>query len=320
VDELSDHPSLLTKIFHPFANLALEKMKDEGKRFVHYTSAAAALLILKNRAVWMRRADLMNDYKEVAHGFECLDFALKSPAGVLFREALNSVHEKIDIDVIDLFNKNMPLFERGTYITSISVHEDNEDDLGRLSMWRAYGGKCGVALVLNAAVFFTESDALKAYTSPVAYKNQNDVADDIALIAKNIVDNRKVLLRTSRRDVLNRVFNVFRFAVLCNKHPGFREENEWRIVHTPGIERSAHLKRIIQSVRDIPQPIYGIPLRDVPDEGLVGASIDKLIDRIIIGPTEFPEAVWEAFVSELTELNVTNATTKVVQSTIPLRQ
>jgi hypothetical protein len=36
-------------------------------------------------------------------------------------------------------------------------------------MWRAYGGATGVAIVLSPTPFLVESQALRAYTSPVGY-------------------------------------------------------------------------------------------------------------------------------------------------------
>lgn len=47
-------------------------------------------------------------------------------------------------------------------------------------------------------------------------------------------------------------------------------------------------------IQGVPQPIYKIPLKDIPDE-LVGIEIPALLDRIIIGPTRDPQPIWEAF-------------------------
>ena len=39
-------------------------------RFVHYTSADAALKIIGSKRVWMRNTTCMADYREVQHGYE----------------------------------------------------------------------------------------------------------------------------------------------------------------------------------------------------------------------------------------------------------
>jgi hypothetical protein len=76
----------------------------------------------------------------------------------------------------------------------------------------------------------------------------------------------------------------------------------------------------IQVIAGTPQPIYKIPLKDIPDEGFVGVEIPALLDRIIIGPTQYPWAVYEAFVELLADADVKEPTSKVFVSDIPLRQ
>jgi hypothetical protein len=43
------------------------------QKFVHYTSAEAALNIIKSKRIWMRNTTCMSDYREVQHGFEILN-------------------------------------------------------------------------------------------------------------------------------------------------------------------------------------------------------------------------------------------------------
>jgi hypothetical protein len=69
----------------------------------------------------------------------------------------------------------------------------------------------------------------------------------------------------------------------------------------------------------VPQPIYKIPLKDIPEIGFFG-SIPSLINRVIIGPTEYPLALSEAFVQLLEEAGVQEAASKVCVSDIPLRK
>jgi hypothetical protein len=80
------------------------------------------------------------------------------------------------------------------------------------------------------------------------------------------------------------------------------------------------LRRDVEVVRGIPQPVYKIPLKNIPEEGFTGATIPELLDRVIIGPTDHSFAAYEAFVSLLNEAGVENANTKVFTSHIPLRQ
>jgi len=58
-----------------FAILHLGAMKrqfsaaaDENVRFVHYTSAAAAVGIVSTKSIWMRNVTCMNDFSEIDYG------------------------------------------------------------------------------------------------------------------------------------------------------------------------------------------------------------------------------------------------------------
>lgn len=46
----------LEQIFMPFATRQRQLFNERRGRFVHYTSAAAALSIIKNKCLWMRSA------------------------------------------------------------------------------------------------------------------------------------------------------------------------------------------------------------------------------------------------------------------------
>ena len=75
----------------------------------------------------------------------------------------------------------------------------------------------------------------------------------------------------------------------------------------------------IITINGIPQRVYRIPFLDYPNEGLIGATIPNLIDRILIGPSTDSHAIREAYVTKLTELDVKNAESKVIITGIPLR-
>src|SRR5712664_1310320 len=42
-------------------------------RFVHYTSAEAALKIIRSKRMWMRNTTCMTDYREVQHGLKIIE-------------------------------------------------------------------------------------------------------------------------------------------------------------------------------------------------------------------------------------------------------
>lgn len=309
----------LMKIFHPFAFAKQTALSSNGTRFVHYTRADAAMNILRTKEVWMRKTSCMDDFMEVEHGLECLLAAYRSEQGKRFKAALEGMFQGICKEIEDLVNGWMPHFQTDTYITCFSEHVDAEDTFGRLSMWRTYRDTTGVALVMNNGPFLRPSDALKAYTSPVAYLTDKGLEIELGKIAGALESNSDFLREQGRQIIINWVFNAFRYASLCTKHPGFREEREWRVVYSPKLERSDRLVRDIQVIGGTPQPIYKIPLQNVPEEGFVGAEIPELVDRIIIGPTQYPAAAREAFEDLLSEAGVDDPASRIFVSDIPLR-
>jgi hypothetical protein len=310
----------LTNLLMPYAMRKQVYIKRRNARFVHYTSAEVAISILTNSTVWMRNAVTMNDFLEVEHGKRCLFSAYKSPAGIKLREILNGTEAGLDKRLEELFNAWLEELETQTFLTCFSEHRDCEDTLGRLSMWRAYGGSNGVALVFNNSPFLAPTDALKAYSSPVAYLDVEAFEQSFSQIVEGLVSEWEFLQRFGAEGIIRSLFVTFRFAVLCTKHPGFREEREWRVLYSPAYESSKHIKHDVEIVRGVPQQVYKIPLKNIPDEGFVGAELPDLLDRIIIGPTDNQLPMLHAFRSILKEMGVNDPDSKVAVSAIPLRQ
>lgn len=318
--QLTPDQEQLWQIFHPYAAAQQARILSQGTRFVHYTRAEAAMNILRKRQVWMRKSTCMNDFMEVRHGLNCLLKTYSSAAGDRFKLTLDNLFPGLRPEIEKLFDDWTQHILLDTYFTSVSEHKDEEDKIGRLSMWRAYGDTSGVALVMNSAVFIAPSDVLKAYASPVAYLSDEAFATEFAKIGEKMACAADFLESQGREVVKNYVFNVFMFGVVCTKHPGFAEELEWRVFYSPRMYPSKHLIRAIEVVQGTPQPVYKIPLNDVPEEGFVGAQIPALLERIIIGPTKYTQATCEAFWDLLAEAGVVDPQKKIVMSDIPLRR
>ena len=312
------NPPELRSLFFPYATRQLAAIKESGF-LVHYTSATGAANILRSREVWMRKTRAMNDFSEVEHGKKCLLEAYAGDAGTRFSHALESVFPGIKSKLEDTFNGWLPHFEKDTFVTSLSEHLTSENELGRLSMWRAYGQGAGIALVVRLTPFESESDALKAYSSPVAYLSRASFASEFATLAANIEANRDVLRAHGEELALGNAFTMLRFAMLCTKHRGFAEEREWRVLHNPSLEPLERLRSSIELIHGTPQRVYRIPLKSVPEEGLTGLEVADLLERVIIGPCPDPILMWEGFVELLTEAGVPDAHEHVVISHIPLR-
>jgi len=314
----------LMSVFFPVANKKVSKAKKDTMRFVHYTSAETAMRIFQNKEVWMRKSTCMNDFMEIEHGRDCLVSAYQNNKDRI-KTVLENIFPNFCENLEKQFDPWVPHFASDTYIACISEHGDEqtgdeEDKIGRLSMWRAYGGNSGVAIVMNGKPFQGRSESLKAYSSPVAYMDRSTFEKSFLELLDGFEAEAEFLKSLGEEYVLNSVFQAFRFAMLSTKHPGFREEREWRIIYNPTFEKSDILIPGIESIGGTPQPIVKIPLKDIPDQKLEGIEIPTLVERVIIGPTQYPSAISEALVRLLEAAGMKDAGNKVVISDIPLRR
>jgi hypothetical protein len=316
---ITDEQFRVFEIFHPYALSKMVGATQRNQRFVYYTSADTAMRILRNGEIWMRESHLMNDYREVEHGFDCLNEAYKKNKqrmlGV-FDGMFPGFCERLETAI----NGWLPHFRTDSYITCLSEHDPSEDQYGRLSMWRAYGGGAGVALVVNGGPLLRPSSALRAYTSPVAYFHNAQVEEAFAQILSNVENNRDFVQSRGEQQVQASMFAALRYAILCTKHPGFHEEREWRVIYSPRFETSERITPSIESVNGIPQSICRIPLRNVPEEGLYGLAPPEFLERVIIGPSKFPAGIYDAFTVLLTEIGIPNPSEKLIFFDVPLRQ
>lgn len=310
----------LRDIFYRRAAEAERRVQAAGGRFAYYTSAETAFRILQSEHVWMRSTRTMNDFMEVEHGVDCAYNALHSPQGDEFRAAVDSLFPNLSDEAEELFKDWIPRLQSDTFVTCVSEHDVRDDEFGRLSMWRAYGGRSGVAIIINGGVMFRHSDALGAYSSPVAYLDAKGVAQELRLVADAIRSSPEILASAGREAVRGHIFGLLRFASICTKHPGFEEEREWRIVASPALHASEKLPPLVEVVGGVPQTVLKIPLRDDPKGGLTGLHPSALIDRIIIGPTEYPDVIARALRSMLKTLGVPRFHDRVFVSDIPLRE
>ncbi|MGE5302926.1 MAG: hypothetical protein ACM3TN_06330 [Alphaproteobacteria bacterium] len=91
------------------------------------------------------------------------------------------------------------------------------------------------------------------------------------------------------------------------------------MVASPAMHPSELVTSSVEVVRGIPQTVLKIDLQNHPDQGLVGLAVPELLNRIIIGPCEFPLVVVKAFRELLAAAGVAEPESKIFVSDIPLR-
>lgn len=315
----------LPAIFMPRAMRQFYEMEqNKDLDFVHYTSAQNFINIMGDPtpSLWMRNARCMNDLSEIEHGRERIDESLlKDNRRERIRMALNACHPNVGDIVLNDFDKSKANSLNNSYISCVSEHDASENDIGRLSMWRAYGqGSVGIAMVLNKYALLSETNYLNIFASPVSYINNDELDDDVENIIQNINEGKDFLSKQQAYVVHSMALRMLVFGMNSLKHRGFREEREWRIIHTDNHHSNNVLKKTVQTIGGIPQKIFKFDLKRYDGaQGVFDISPNKLLKQIIIGPSNYPEIIRDAIIETLNKVGVASPQDRVVISDIPLR-
>ena len=178
-----------------------------------------------------------------------------------------------------------------------------------------------MALVLNPAVFSSATDVMKAYSAPVSYLDEGSFVSWFHLWSGRLLTAESRLKNVNPEIIRNVLYHAFRVFAMCTKHPGFHEEREWRVYNSTTHEGgSPWLELATEVVRGLPQPIVKLGLFDDEAAGVTGIAAKSLINRVIIGPCEYPLQVRTAMWGALVQAGVENIESKIWMSLIPLRQ
>ncbi|ABN77129.1 DUF2971 domain-containing protein [Cereibacter sphaeroides] len=310
----------MERLFYPliFAHALrrVEELKARKVNLSHYTSAEVAISILQKKEIWLRNAAVMNDFHEVEHGLKCLMAMFNDPyVGPRFESIVNSVSPGLYEMLYDRYNNPVDLYD--TYLACLSEHGEDggapsEDELGRLSMWRAYGGNTNVALILDSRRVLDAPNGL-VYLSPVLYADVNGFRKEFEAVCGAMDANIK-LFKQDERAFFVCLVSALDAAVLSTKHPGFAEEREWRLIYRPNAGGNVPCR--VFSVGGVPQKVYLLKLdghNNVPD-------LDSVLDHVLIGPTQFPTIIEGAINQVLSDNKYRIVDRRVRVSNIPLRR
>src|SRR5260370_11774677 len=188
-------------------------------------------------------------------------------------------------------------------------------------MWRAFGSgaTARVALVIKLNLRHNANIPLQLILNPVGYFTDQELKNELDAVVSNIRAERDFLRGLKRELFVTSVFHMHVAHVVCLKHEGFHEEREWRIIYSPRRAPSPFIEAAIEVVSGTPQLGYKIPLDNNSSAGISGIALDDLFDRIIIGPSQFPWAMYEAFVAALDAAGIKDAGNRVLASQLPVR-
>ena len=186
-------------------------------------------------------------------------------------------------------------------------------------MWRAYAPKNGVAIVLDTDVFTEEAFNTKVATIPMFYLKREEFIDAVSDFANRLEkykDDLKYLPNFS--DLVLRKFII---TALSMKHKGFQEEREWRVIYNDIFSNVNENDIVTENIEEINGELRIIKKLDFSQirYGNCPFDMNKLIYRIIIGPSNNPEQLRTIFIHTLEKNGVIDAANKVVCSDIPVR-
>lgn len=305
-------------IFFPDLQAKKQHIISSGIKFAYYTSADVATSILENKRIWMRNTQTMNDPSEIMYGMHLLSKLQQHPVWLQFESTLESIRPGQAKQSIFIFDAWASAIKHSTFITCISEHDPSEDQHGRLSMWRAYGGRNGVALLFKASAMSLDNEHLAVQAMPVSYSDETEFINNFTAIVDRLEKYK------AKHEIDNNVFAtlVARFLglmLLCTKHPGFHEEREWRVIAQP-IERvTDFLEKKIEIIRGTPQTVFKMILEEQPRKGIKGINLYEILDKVIIGPCDFPEISRDALLEIMGQAGIQKKDGKIIISGIPLR-
>ncbi len=323
----SDDHALQLALF-PYEAERVRDLIASGRKLAHYTTAHVAHSIISKAEIWMRNVQVMNDFSEVQHGVACMTYADDQGLVRQLFQAVDAAHPGLSQEIAEHYEGWKTSFLFDTYITCMSefaapllpdATANPENTYGRLSMWRAYGGDNGVALIVDPYFLNEGGDLGNVFTSPVFYGDKFAFARQFARTVAGIEAIPDVLSRCDREALHGSVLNVLRFAVLSVKHPGFMEEEEWRVIYTPGMGESPHVKHSVETVRDVPQVVNKLQLVDDKATG-VRLAPAGLISEVLIGPCQYPLTLRQTFFNALQRAGVADPASRIRESGIPLRR
>lgn len=313
-----DELDRLTEIFMPALPPARQRMM-QGYKLVHYTSVETAEKILQFKSFRLGDTRHMNDVTEISHGLKLVtDYLLKGKEA-RFLIGLEQVAPALPSHVGIALDRVLPRIKEGVYASCVSEHSPFDDaNGGRLPMWSLYGDQAkGVAFVLEPAAFWSRSDALNAYSTPVLYGHRVEFEEYADGIGDRISANIDYLRTIPLEQVLATAIIPVMFAALSTKSPSFYEEREWRVVHVPTLWPSAVLRRVDVGPN---RHAYDVPLRDFPERGLKGMEPDKLLVKLIVGPGNSDADTIPRLLRAMTVAGITSPENRIVTSSIPLRR
>jgi hypothetical protein len=284
----NDISSIKTQLLSEFATL--DDVPPDT--LYHYTDPGGLLGILNSKALWFSRSGFLNDTTEATHGLLLIKAILKEKL-----ELKNTIFSE---SLLQTTESRIGTFLTSNYAPFITCFCERGD---LLSQWRGYGslgGGFAIGFRPNELEARVTTKGRPAVLAKVIYDIEHQKSyisraiDAFCALADKweaagweeekdkLIEAADMGLRTALVDAF------FRF-----KHPGFAEENEWRLIV---FERMDHPALGFRSAgpRIIPYFCINMCRATTPSESLP-------ITRIVCGPTVNQELTKQALALRLAQ-------------------
>ena len=214
-------------------------LKDENKFYhsennlAYYTSASTLFSILDNKEVWLRSTMCMNDYQEIRYATSNLMESLRKSDGMIFNKFIKVLGQIIPgkiTEIKDVFNNILTNIAGGlylhTYIMCFTEHDDRIFPDGNLQMFNSYGRGNGACLVFD-------KNKLKELDLPiykVHYSSERNIDKKLKQLLNQLEEKAEELCGIDIKEIINYLQLFFINLITTTKHPGFFQENEWRLI------------------------------------------------------------------------------------------
>jgi len=276
--------------FAPLWNDLRDEDSFPAKRplLAHYTSIGTLEQIMRNDEVWFSNPLFMNDHEELRFGVNEGAAALLVHSGLKQACGSDERHQMLVRHFTDFYRELSDTHAFDIYVLCFSEHEKDDND-GRLSMWRGYGGNGGGAAVVFDSAAFKFQNGSPLIVANVTYLSTADrrtwIQAKLDMFADLLVKHQ--VPTTDLHIVAKALLERFTIFALFTKHKGFEEEREWRIVYRL-VRDSSHLLDGMLGYFVGPRGLEPkLKFKVRPIEGLTNEdmSLNTLVERIILGPT-----------------------------------
>jgi hypothetical protein len=287
----------------------------------HYTKLDVLESMIQNEELWMANPLYMNDHDEIRFGIIEGRNRVYSSAKIRNSLALPRAHDAFMASFEYAFRRFVDQDVLDVFVLCFTRHCAKDND-GRLSMWRSYGANASGACIVFDPKKIPEADNLPFMFSKVSYSSTERRLQTIDVLIDKFCG---LLDSIDATDLIahhggHYFFERLKLFALFNKHSGFGEEREWRLVYRLDMDENQKYKDMIdyKGARGL-EPKLKLKLRQLPHYKPDGIRIESIVDRIILGPTNSNSPIRAMVDRMLIKLQKADLREKVFSSTIPYR-